>query len=203
VRPQRAIQGMLALLVLSSIACALSESAVATRMAQTEEAQALEALVQTATAAAQATDSPISAATATAPPGMGYVPDFLGMDLADAEHLLEQLDFRYIWVAMINREVTEWQVCEQSPDPGSLIDPDADRVRIVVAVYEFTPTSSSGGGGNCGSITSTGACIGDMAVWCEGGTLQQVDCSTIGCLPGDCTMSPSPDFPPHVGCFCI
>ena len=176
-RPQRAIQGMLALLVLSSIACALSESAVATRMAQTEEAQALEALVQTATAAAQATDTPISAATATAPPGMGYVPDFLGMDLADAEHLLEQLDFRYIWVAMINREVTEWQVCEQSPDPGSLIDPDADRVRIVVAVYEFTPTSASGqGAGTCG-IPAERRCVGDVLYFCDGSTVRQVDCS--------------------------
>ena len=150
---------MLALLVLLCSACGMSEIDVATAIAQTEQACGLEALVQTATAAAQATDTPISAATATAPPGMGYVPDFLGMDLADAEHLLEQLDFRYIWVAMINREVTEWQVCEQSPDPGSLIDPDADRVRIVVAVYEFTPTSPGVAGSNCGNITSTGTCL--------------------------------------------
>ena len=113
-------------------------------------------LALTATAAAEATDTPLPTATTTLtptststpaptltptpPPGMAYVPDFIGMDLPDAEAIVIELGFRWFYVAVVNRDVPEWQVFEQSPDPGSLIDLDEERVRLFVAVDHFTPT---------------------------------------------------------------
>jgi hypothetical protein len=124
------------------------------------------------------------------------------MDIAEAERLLEQLDFRYLWVTLINREVPEWQVYEQSPDPGTLIDLGADRIRLCVAVYVFTPTAPSQGGGNCGSVTAVGTCLANVAYWCEGTTLRIHDCENA-CDYGDgICMAPHP-FMTHAECYCI
>jgi len=90
-KPPRVPEVVSGLLVLATLACAMSESARATRMAETEEAQEIEALIQTSTAAALATDTPAPTATILIPPGMGFVPDLIGMDLDEAQRLLEQL----------------------------------------------------------------------------------------------------------------
>lgn len=154
-RPTMAV-GMSALVVLACSACGVSENAVSTAISQTEGARALEALALTATAAAEATDTPSPSATTTLtptststpaptltptpPPGMAYVPDLIGMDLPDAEAIVIELGCRWFYVAVVNRDVPEWQVFQQSPDPGSLIDLDGGRVRLFVAVEDFTPT---------------------------------------------------------------
>ena len=208
--------GMSALVVLACSACAASGSAVAAAISQTEGARALEALALTATAAAEATDTPLPTATTTLtptststpaptltptpPPGMAYVPDFIGMDLPDAEAIVIELGFRWFYVAVVNRDVPEWQVFDQSPDPGSLIALDGERVRLFAAVEAFTPTpvpeprGGSTSGDACGGVTYQGYCDGNVVVWCEGGQLWWYDCASCG---GYCMW-----FDPDFGCGC-
>ncbi len=207
--PQPVKKATLVLVVLLCSACGASESDIATAIAGTEQAHEVEALIQTATAAAMATDTPAPsptvevASTLTPPPGSAYVPDFLGMDLAEAERILTELDFRYIWVAMIKRDVPEWQVCEQSPDPGSLIDPGEERVRIVVAVYRFTPTSPGGGGGgggvSCGLAESAVCASNSLLSYCEGATVLFRDCVDF-CSPDSGFCYPDSSGPDW--CYC-
>ena len=207
--PHRMMKRMLALVVLLCSACGMSESDVATAIAETEQAHAVEALIQTATAQALATDTRIPSSTVavvstlTPPPGSAYVPDFLGMDLSEAERVLTELDFRYIWVAMINRDVPEWQVCEQSPDPGSLIGLNEDRVRLSVAVYRFTPTSPGGGGGgggvSCGLAESAVCASNRLLSYCEGATVLFRDCATY-CAPDSGFCFPDSSGPDW--CYC-
>ena len=42
------------------------------------------------------------------------------------------------------------------------------------------PPQNEGPVNDCGNIDYTGACQGHVAVWCDGGSLSQVDCSTRG-----------------------
>ena len=200
--------------------CGASESAVATAVAETERARALKALALTATAAAQATDTPSPTATSTMtptatdtpqpsptptpPPGMAYVPDLIGLDLPDAEEILNELGCRWFYVAVINTEVPEWQVVDQEPEPGSLIDLDDDRIRIFVAVAEYTPTprpvpaprAPEPAPNPCGDITYEGVCIDNVCYWCEDSQLWYMDCSSCG---GYCGWS---DTYNYFTCFC-
>jgi len=210
---------LLALFLVSITACGSSEEAVATAIAKTAEGQAMQALVQTATAAALATDTPIPSATSTLTPtvtdtpaptavpvppaGMAYVPDFIGMELSEAEEFLEDNDFRYIYVALINRDVPQWTIYEQEPAPGTLINLHDDRIRIVVAVYEFTPTprpeprAGSSSGNACGDVTYVGYCDGVYCIWCEDNQLWYIDCySACG---GTCGWDPVGGI---YNCFC-
>jgi len=219
-RPTMAV-GMSALVILACSAGGGSESAVATAISQTEGARALEALALTATAAAEATDTPLPTATMTLtptststpaptltptpPPGMAYVPNLVGMALSEAEDLLaEELPggnhWRYFWVATINLDVPEWQVIEQSPDPGTLITLREDRIRMYVAVHEYTPTprpaprAGAPSGDPCGGVTYQGYCDGNVLVWCENGQLWIYDCGNCG---GICGYQD-----PVIGCVC-
>lgn len=133
---------------------------------------------------------------------MAYVPDFGGMELSAAEEFLEDSHWLYIWVAQIDRGSPEWLVIVQSPEPGTLITIREDRIRLVVAVHEFTPTAhpeprqGAPAPDPCGEITYEGVCIGTVCLWCQDNTLYFVDCAWCG---GTCGWIPSEQY---FGCLC-
>jgi len=199
--------------------CQSAESAVATAMAGTAEQQAIEALIRSATAAAGATNTPTATPTRTPtatvtetptptrtplpPAGMDYLPDFIGLSLAEAQEILDDNEFNYIYIVLINRGVPEWTVYEQDPAPATLVDRHDDRVRIYVAVYEFTPTPppaprhGSPSGDPCGGVTYAGFCDGVYCIWCEDNQLWYIDC--LGWCGGTCGFDPSDRI---YKCFC-
>lgn len=48
------------------------------------------------------------------------------------------------------------------------------------AGYDCIPPKS-----NCGDVTETGKCAGQVAQWCDSGVLQKLDCGIVGCGPFD------------------
>lgn len=212
--------GISALVVLGCTACGPSQSAVATAIAGTERVRTLEALALTATAEAAATatlsptatmtltptstDTPEPTPSPTPPSGMAYMPDLIGLGRAEAEGIAAELGCRWFWVAVINTQVPEWQVVDQDPLPGTLLNLAEDRVRFFVAVREYTPTprpvpaprEPEPAPDPCGDITYEGTCINNVCYWCEDGQLWYFDCTSCG---GYCGWS---DENQYWTCFC-
>lgn len=193
------------LLVLGSASCtrelSLSEDAIATAIAETQESDDIRSLIETATAAAVATntsepptdtpipsDTPEPSLTPTFPPpeGMAYVPDFIGMQWDDVEKIFKEMGFKKgYYVAVVKWDVDEWSVFEQEPEPGILVDLEDGRVKVLVAVKEFTPTPERSRSGSqssdpCGGITYAGVCQSNVVYWCDNNTLWYYDCSSCG-----------------------
>ena len=172
------------------IVTAIAETAQAEEIrifyeAQTAEAQATDTPEPTATDTPIPTDTPLPSSTPTPvpPAGMAYVPDFIGMHYDEASDILIEMESeRWYFVHLINKNVDEWTVFMQDPEPGTLFDLKNDRVKIIVSVYEFTPTPEpqklpkKGYSDNCGDITTICVSYTEI-VWCEGGELWIADCA--------------------------
>lgn len=181
------------------------EDMIATAIAETKQVEEIRAFYQTQTEEAKATDTPEPSVTNTETPtdtpipsstptpkpsiGMAYLPDFVGMSYPDAsEILVDMRSDKWYYVALINKDVEEWTVIDQEPEPGSLVDLLDDRIKLIVAVYEFTPTptppvSDKGGKKSsdpCGGINYAGICESNVVYWCENNTLYYSDCSWCG-----------------------
>jgi len=188
-------------------ACAPSDEAIATALAETAEAGALQALIVTLTQQAMATDTPVPTQTETplptetptalvtatreAPIGSYYVPDFIGMDYWEARELLEESDARWYYVELINKNYPDYQIFIQEPDPGSLIVINDRKVKIVVAREKMTPTpepperKKKSSGDPCEGLTFAGTCIDNVCYWCENGEIWYWDCGSGTCAWDD------------------
>jgi hypothetical protein len=179
-----------------------SEEQIATAIAETNQAEEISAFYDARTQEALATETPVPTSTDTpipsdtplptstftpeAPAGMAYLPDLVGMPYVEASEILIDLDSeKWYYVAVINRQVDEWTVIDQEPEPGTLFDLGDDRVKIIVAVYKFTPTPQIDKGGKqssdpCGGITYAGICQSNVVYWCQNNVLYYYDCSWCG-----------------------
>ncbi len=195
------------------IATAIAETAQAEAMrmfyeAQTAEAQATDTPEPTATDTPIPTDTPLPSSTPTPvpPAGMAYVPDFIGMHYDEASDILIEMESeRWYFVHLINKDVDEWTVYIQEPEPGTLFDLKNDRVKIIVSVYAFTPTPTrvtrprDSFADSCGGVTYQGYCESySEVVWCEDNQLWIWDCAAY-CSGGYCGY-----YDAFVGytCFC-
>lgn len=201
--------------------------AIQTAIAETEESDTLRkigtslaeatiaaaAVTDTLEPSATFTDTPIPSVTSTPEPtstpvppeGKAYMPDFNGMEYQDAIDILEEMGSeRWIYVVLINMDIPEWEVFDQDPEAGTLVDLNDDRLKIIVGVHKFTPTpkpKSKSGQGNqssnpCGSITYQGVCVNGVCYWCENNELWYWDCNACG---GICGWS---DVYNYYTCFC-
>ncbi len=211
-----------------------SEDAIATAIAETAQVEDMRALYEAQTAEAQeptATDPPsilnslfdslaespnpsiptdtplpVSTPTPEPPAGMAYVPDFIGMTWDEVSKIFKELGLKKgYYVAAIKRDIDEWTVFQQEPEPGILVDKEDGRVKVIVAVYEFTPTPTreprprDSFADNCGGVTYIGYCESySEVVWCEDNQLWIWDCEAY-CSGGYCGYAGS-----VVGytCFC-
>jgi len=71
-----------------------------------------------------------------------------------------------------------------------------DKLKLLMSVYQFTPTPDISGnyggestGDPCGGITYAGFCDGNVIYWCEGGQLWYADCAAY--CGGFCGWDPS------------
>ena len=193
------------LLSLSFTSCelpfSLSEEQIAIAIAETQQMEEIRSLMGILTEEAKATDTPEvptdtpipsdtpePSLTPTFPPpeGMAYVPDFIGMQWVEVEKIFKELGLKKgYYVAAVKWDVDEWSVFLQEPEPGILVDIEDDRVKVVVAVKEFTPTPERSRSGSqssdpCGGISYAGVCQGNVVYWCEDSILWYYDCSGCG-----------------------
>jgi hypothetical protein len=196
---------ILVLMLLASCTGTSTPSAddIATAIAETQQISEIRSAFETATQLAMATDTPEPTSTDTPTPtdtplpsstptpkppeGMAYVPNFIGMQWDEVSKMFKELGMKKAYyVAAIKWDVDEWSVFEQEPEPGTLVDVAKDRVKVIVAVKEFTPTPTQekkqgqSSGDLCGGITYAGTCFGNVCYWCENNQLWYWDCSSCG-----------------------
>jgi hypothetical protein len=185
-------------------ACGKSEEAVATSIAETQKADEFEALAMTATKLAgpsdtptntftptitptstctpMPSDTPLPSLTPTPPEGSAYVPDLVGLTYAEATAILKELGLPWYYVAVIKKDTPTWEVIEQEPRAGALLNLEEKQVKLVISFSAESPPRPQPRAGyffdnKCGDLTYAGVCYAGLVIWCENGKVLYQDCS--------------------------
>lgn len=192
------------LMICCLTACGMSEEAKATSLAETEKAEQFDALSMTATKLAGPSDTPtntftptitptstqtpppsetpLPSLTPTPPEGSAYVPDVVGLTYTEATELLKELGLPWYYVAVIKKDTPTWEVIEQSPRAGALLDLEEMQVKLVISFNAESPPRPQPRSGyffsdSCHGISKEGVCYGGSVFWCENSNLLVQDCS--------------------------
>jgi len=185
-------------------ACGKSEEAEATIMAETQQADPFYALSLTATKLAGPSDTPtntftptitptstntplpsdtpLPSTTPTPPEGSAYVPDLVGLTYKEATALLMELDLPWYYVAVVKKDTPTWEVIDQSPRGGALLDLEEMQVKLVISFSADSPPRPQPRSGyfvsdSCRGITEEGFCYAGSVFWCENTNLMMQDCA--------------------------
>ncbi len=185
-------------------ACGKSEEALATSIAETQQAEQFDALAMTATKLAgpsdtptntftptitptltstpTPSDTPLPSTTPTPPEGSAYVPDLVGLTYAEATTILKDLGLPWYYVAVVKKDTPTWEVVEQSPRAGALLDLEEMQVKLVISFSADSPPRPQPRSGyfiddSCRGISQEGVCYGGSVFWCENTNLLMQDCS--------------------------
>ncbi len=185
-------------------ACGKSEEAKTTSIAETQQADPFYALSLTATKLAGPSDTPtktftptitptsthtplpsdtpLPSTTPTPPEGNAYVPDLVGMTYQEATALLTELGLPWYYVAVVKKDTPTWEVIDQSPRAGALLDLEEMQVKLVISFSADSPPRPQPRVGyfynnDCRDLTKKGVCFSGMVIWCENGKVLYQDCS--------------------------
>ncbi len=185
-------------------ACGKSEEAIATSIAETQKAEEFEALAMTATKLAgpsdtptntftptitptasqtpTPSDTPLPSSTPTPPEGSAYVPDLVGLTYNEATVILKGLGLPWYYVAVVSNDTPTWEVMDQSPRAGALLDLEEMQVKLVISFSAESPPRPQPRAGyfysdSCHGIPEAGVCYGNFVFWCENTNLIMQDCS--------------------------
>jgi hypothetical protein len=185
-------------------ACGKSEAAIATSIAATQKAEEFEALAMTATKLAgpsdtptntftptitstatqtpTPSDTPLPSSTSTPPEGSAYVPDLVGLTYDEATAILSELGLPWYYVAVVSSDTPMWEVMDQSPRAGALLDLEEMQVKLVISFSADSPPRPQPRSGyfvsdSCRGVTKEGVCYGGSVFWCENTNLLMQDCS--------------------------
>lgn len=104
------------------------------------------------------------------------------MAYKEATELLDELGLPWYYVSVVLNDVPAWQIVEQTPRAGSLLDVENMSVKLVVSFDSLSKPRPQGRAGtffgtDCLGLNIKGTCYAGAAFWCEDKKLFYQDCS--------------------------